>query len=48
LRNRGKIILSGLLVTDQPKMEEHLMKNSFQIVERLFENEWIAIAAQKM
>jgi ribosomal protein L11 methyltransferase len=48
LRNRGKIILSGLLVTDQPKMEEHLIKNSFQIVERLFENEWIAIAAQKM
>lgn len=48
LRNRGKIILSGLIVTDQPNMEEHLMKNSFEIIERLFENEWIAIAAQKI
>lgn len=47
LKHKGMIVLSGLLVIDQPKMEEQLTKHSFEIKERLFENEWIAIAAQK-
>ena len=43
----GKIILSGLLVADQPIIEEALNERNFKIISVLKENDWIAIAAER-
>jgi len=47
LRDNGTLLLSGLLNVDQKKMIQGLEENRFRILEEIFENEWIAIAAMK-
>jgi ribosomal protein L11 methyltransferase len=47
LANKGKIIFSGLLVTDQPIIESALHQRNFKIVSVIRENDWIAIAAER-
>ncbi|MGA2624408.1 MAG: 50S ribosomal protein L11 methyltransferase [Bacteroidota bacterium] len=47
LHDRGILLLSGLLDTDQKEISRHLELNGFEIVDQLSENEWIALAARK-
>lgn len=45
---KGIIIFSGLLVADQPIIEEALNKKHFRVISVLRENEWIAMAAERI
>jgi ribosomal protein L11 methylase PrmA len=47
LSQKGKILFSGLLVADQPIIEEALHERNFKILSVLKENDWIAIAADR-
>ena len=47
LHDGGILLLSGLLDSDQKEILRHLELNGFEIVDRLSENEWIALAARK-
>jgi ribosomal protein L11 methyltransferase len=46
LEPTGTLILSGLFETDEPSIEEHLRTEGFCIMQKVQENEWIALAAQ--
>ncbi|MDP1678377.1 MAG: 50S ribosomal protein L11 methyltransferase [Bacteroidota bacterium] len=48
LSKNGKIIFSGLLIADQSIIEEALSKRNFKSISVLRENEWIAIAAERV
>ncbi len=47
LSQHGRIIFSGLLVTDELIIEEALDKRNFKVISVLTENDWIAIAAER-
>jgi ribosomal protein L11 methyltransferase len=48
LSKNGKIIFSGLLVTDQPFIEEALKGRNFTVISTLQENDWIAMTAKRL
>ncbi|MBI4548026.1 MAG: 50S ribosomal protein L11 methyltransferase [Ignavibacteriae bacterium] len=48
LRDGGLLLLSGLLQSDRQAMTKHLRDHHFEVIEQLTENEWIALAAQKL
>jgi ribosomal protein L11 methyltransferase len=47
LSPRGKALFSGLLKQDEPAMVDGLRKNRFNMLDQVYENEWVAIAAEK-
>lgn len=47
LSPKGRIIFSGLLISDQPIIEKALNDRNVNIISVLSENEWVAIAAEK-
>ncbi len=47
LSPKGKALFSGLLKHDEHAMVDGLRKNKFNILDQVYENEWVAIAAEK-
>ncbi|MFA6456885.1 MAG: 50S ribosomal protein L11 methyltransferase [Bacteroidota bacterium] len=44
----GVLLLSGLLLTDRPVIEQALLDRNFSVIAVLQENEWIGMAAQRV
>ncbi|HUL43197.1 MAG TPA: 50S ribosomal protein L11 methyltransferase [Bacteroidota bacterium] len=47
LKSPGRLLLSGLLVSDAPSMREQLIRRNFTVDRELNEHEWAAISARK-
>lgn len=48
LKSKGIVLLSGLLLQDKEKMVHHAKEHSFSLLETITENDWIALAIQKI
>jgi len=44
LKERGTLLLSGILDSDQKDIEEEFLKYNFGVKDRIQEDEWIALA----
>ncbi len=47
IKQEGIILFSGLLLEDEEKFIEAIKKHKIKILEKVSENEWLALAAQK-
>lgn len=47
LKKNGTLLLSGLLESDEHILTAALSHRDFKVVEKIFENEWIAVAARR-
>ena len=43
LNQNGVIILSGILISDEPKMEAVIEAHSLKVIDRKYENEWCCL-----